>query len=70
MKKIMLLLIFVISTYISSDIKNDLEEQITPLMQKVIEWRHDIHQYPELSNREFNAKVPKGNAINNQLGKL
>ena len=20
---------------------------------KVIEWRHDIHQYPELSNREF-----------------
>ena len=22
-------------------------------MPKVIEWRHDIHQYPELSNREF-----------------
>ena len=53
MKKIMLLLTFVVSTYISSDLKNDLEEQITPLMQKVIEWRHDIHQYPELSNREF-----------------
>ena len=49
----MLLLTFVVSTYISSDLKNDLEEQITPLMQKVIEWRHDIHQYPELSNREF-----------------
>ena len=22
-------------------------------MPKVIEWRHDIHQYPELGNREF-----------------
>ena len=22
-------------------------------MKKVIEWRHDIHQFPELSNREF-----------------
>jgi len=22
-------------------------------MEKVIEWRHDIHQYPELGNREF-----------------
>ena len=53
MNKIMLLLAFVVSTYIYSDLKNDLEEQITPLMQKVIEWRHDIHQYPELSNREF-----------------
>ena len=47
--------VFVVSTHISSDLKNDLEEQITPLMQrKVIEWRHDIHQYyRELSNREF-----------------
>ena len=53
MKKIMLLISFVGSTYISSDLKNDLEEQITPLMEKVIEWRHDIHQYPELSNREY-----------------
>ena len=44
---------FVGSTYVSSDLKKDLEEQITPLMEKVIEWRHDIHQYPELSNREF-----------------
>ena len=49
----MLLLTFVVPTYISSDLKNDLEEQITPLMEKVIEWRHDIHQYPELSNREL-----------------
>ena len=53
MKKIMLLMSFVGATYASSDLKNDLEEQITPLMKKVIEWRHDIHQYPELSNREY-----------------
>ena len=44
---------FVFATYVSSDLKKDLEEQITSLMEKVIEWRHDIHQYPELSNREF-----------------
>ena len=53
MKKIMLLISFVGSSYVFSDLKNDLEEQITPLMEKVIEWRHDIHQYPELSNREY-----------------
>ena len=38
---------------VSSDLKNDLNQDIEPLMKKVIEWRHDIHQYPELSNREF-----------------
>ncbi len=29
------------------------------IMAKVIEWRHDIHEYPELSNLEFKtaAKV-------------
>ena len=28
------------------------------LEQKVIEWRRDLHQHPELSNREFrSAKV-------------
>ena len=30
-------------------------------MPKVIEWRHDIHEFPELSNREFRTskKVSK-----------
>tara|TARA_Y200000002_G_scaffold87451_1_gene69744 strand:- start:1408 stop:2676 length:1269 start_codon:yes stop_codon:yes gene_type:complete len=36
-----------------SDLKQDLDNQIEPLMDKVIEWRHDIHQNPELGNREF-----------------
>jgi RNA processing factor Prp31 len=53
MKKIMLLLTFVISTQVFSDLKNDLNKNIESLMQKVIEWRHDIHQFPELSNREY-----------------
>ena len=44
-------LIFSVNAY--SDLKKDLDSQLEPLMKKVIEWRHDIHQYPELSNREF-----------------
>ena len=34
---------------LQAQLDNDLE----PLMKKVIEWRHDLHQFPELSNREF-----------------
>ena len=53
MNKLMLFFLLVTSTYIVSDLKVDLEKQIDPLMDRVIEWRHDIHKYPELSNREF-----------------
>jgi amidohydrolase len=53
MNKLMLFFSVLISLSISADLKNDLEKQISPLMDKVIEWRHDIHQNPELSNREF-----------------
>jgi amidohydrolase len=31
----------------------DLERRIEAVMPKVITWRRDIHQHPELSNREF-----------------
>ena len=31
----------------------NLEKDYAAIEQKVIEWRHDIHQNPELSNREF-----------------
>ena len=34
-------------------IKEKLDDNLETLMPKVIEWRHDIHQYPELGNREF-----------------
>lgn len=49
----MLFFPLLISISISADLKSDLEKQINPLMDKVIEWRHDIHQNPELSNREY-----------------
>ena len=32
-----------------------LETQYQSIEEKVIQWRHDIHQHPELSNREFNT---------------
>ena len=53
MKKIIFLITLVISNKAFTDLKKELDQQINPLMNKVIEWRHDIHQYPELSNREF-----------------
>ncbi|NKI32436.1 amidohydrolase [Croceivirga thetidis] len=31
----------------------NLEDDYAAIEQKVIDWRHDIHQFPELSNREF-----------------
>ncbi|MET1259517.1 amidohydrolase [Flagellimonas sp. DF-77] len=31
----------------------NLESDFNAIEPKVIEWRHDIHQHPELSNREF-----------------
>jgi len=48
MNKLMLFFPLLISISISADLKSDLEKQINPLMDKVIEWRHDIHQNPEL----------------------
>ena len=50
MKKILALLI-VLSTGINA--QNSIEEDIINIEDKLIEWRRDIHQNPELSNREF-----------------
>ena len=36
-----------------ADLKENLDQEIDSLMEKVIEWRHDIHENPELGNREF-----------------
>ncbi|SVA07026.1 uncharacterized protein METZ01_LOCUS59880, partial [marine metagenome] len=55
-------LIFTTSVYSNTDrLEGKLERNLENLMDKVIAWRHDIHQYPELSNREFKtaAKVAK-----------
>jgi len=53
MKKIIFLITIVISNQAFSDLKKELDKSIDPLMKKVVEWRHDIHQNPELSNREY-----------------
>ena len=43
----------------AQDTKENLDEAFAAIAPKVIEWRRDIHQNPELSNREFRtaAKV-------------
>nr|MUH40841.1 amidohydrolase [Zobellia laminariae] len=52
MKKLLLYLL--ISTgSMNSILAQDLEEEYKAIESKVIEWRREIHQNPELSNREF-----------------
>ena len=53
MKKILLFSISFLFPVINADLKLNLENELDLLMPKVIEWRHDIHEHPELSNREF-----------------
>ena len=56
MQKILLIALF-FSFKISSAQKTDRTEMIRTaadkIEQKVIDWRHDFHQNPELGNREF-----------------
>ena len=47
------LLFFTLLSSGTEDLKIELDQKLESLMPKVIEWRHDIHQYPELANREF-----------------
>ena len=57
MKKIILSLGLSLATLTfnvhAEDLKADLDVELDMLMEKVIAWRHDVHQYPELGNREF-----------------
>tara|TARA_B100000035_G_scaffold287248_1_gene272072 strand:- start:123 stop:1445 length:1323 start_codon:yes stop_codon:yes gene_type:complete len=53
MKKIVYSFIYVLSLNLSANLVSGLDKDLDTLMEKVIEWRHDIHQYPELGNREF-----------------
>jgi amidohydrolase len=58
MKRILLLQSLLITTIAFSQTQpknyNTLVEQE---LKKVIDWRRDIHQNPELSNREFKTQV-------------
>ena len=42
-----------LSSFTVADLKVELDSELDPLMKKVIAWRHNLHQYPELSNREY-----------------
>jgi len=49
-KRILFTFLFFEILYLQAQIKEEAYNQVEP---KVIEWRHHIHQNPELSNREF-----------------
>jgi len=49
-KRILFTFLFFGILYLQAQIKEEAYNQVEP---KVIEWRHHIHQNPELSNREF-----------------
>ena len=51
MKTLFNLLLFLFISFAFS--QNDLKKQYIEIERKVIEWRRDFHQNPELSNREF-----------------
>ena len=54
MKKIYYLSLLLFSPFIyGQQMDADLEEDIAAVEEKVIEWRRDFHEHPELSNREF-----------------
>ena len=52
MKRILLSALLLPSLNLSADLTSNLNN-LDLLMEKVIEWRHDIHEHPELGNREF-----------------
>ena len=54
MKKIYSLSLSLLSAFsYGQQMDADLEEDIAAVEEKVIEWRRDFHEHPELSNREF-----------------
>ncbi|SVA67697.1 uncharacterized protein METZ01_LOCUS120551 [marine metagenome] len=57
-KKILLISLVLLLFFESTEAKtqkleSQLQDQLPELMKKVVDWRHDLHKYPELSNREF-----------------
>ena len=47
----------------AADLHTDLDRLADQLEPKVIEWRHDIHQNPELGNREFRTAEKVANHL-------
>ncbi|MDT0642952.1 amidohydrolase [Zunongwangia sp. F363] len=59
--------LFGILAGITANAQTNLDKDISAIEDKVIEWRRDIHQHPELSNREFKT-AEKIAAHLNRLG--
>ncbi len=54
MKKILIsILTILVSSIIAQDINLKITDEANKIESKVINWRHDFHQNPELANREF-----------------
>lgn len=54
MKNVFLFIFCLLSfNLVASDLKSQIDEDIQGVMTKVVEWRHHLHEYPELSNREY-----------------
>lgn len=51
----LLLVIFLLTTSIPqiNAASKKIDDKVSAIEQQVIKWRHHLHQYPELSNREF-----------------
>ncbi len=48
-------LLFVAATAAAQNTPASLDTKVADVKQKVIAWRRDFHEHPELSNREFNT---------------
>ena len=54
MKNVFLFIFCLLSlNLVANDLKSQIDEDIQGVMTKVVEWRHHLHEYPELSNREY-----------------
>ena len=54
MKNVFLFIFCLLSFNLAAnDLKSQIDEDIQGVMTKVVEWRHHLHEYPELSNREY-----------------
>ena len=53
-----LILVFSSTVFSNSErLEEKLDKDIDNIMEKVVEWRHDLHEFPELSNREFKTAL-------------
>ena len=47
MKNILFLVCIIASSNLLANLKDVLDKDLSNIMEKVVEWRHDIHQNPE-----------------------